>query len=94
MGLIFFSLFFFPAGIFPSFSAPQHQPSFCDSYVQQSGLSIGYEVGGDILKVDGTGSRRPPYGTGARPGGRRGPQRGTGAEPSLGSKGRSPRKQI
>ena len=70
MGLIFFSLFFFLAGIFPSFSAPQHQPSFCDTCVQQSGLSIGFEVGGDILKVDGTGGRRPPYGPGARPGGR------------------------
>ena len=57
-----------------------------------SGLSIRFEVGGEIVKVDGTGGRRPPRiseGSGGRPG----PHRGAGAEPRWGSRGRSPWKQ-
>lgn len=44
-----------------------------------TGLSIRFEVGGDILKGAGAGDRRPSRGKGS--GNWRGPQLSTGAEP-------------
>ena len=60
-------------------------------YYYYSGLSLRFEVGGEIVKVDGTGGRRPLHRRGIW--GRLGPQWGTGAEPRWGSRGRSPQKR-
>ena len=57
-----------------------------------AGLSIGFEVDGDILKVDGYEGQRPltqARGLGAADA----PSGVQGAEPRWGSRGRSPREQ-